>query len=414
MSSLVNGFLSSKRKIAVILPLEDGYWPSCQNILNNLISVFHSLNDKLEFEFFRFSGETTQEFMSSILNSHQSSHFEHLVYLDPYHHPSNFFEKFFSISSLNNIKLSVVVYGNFLKDFIKWHTFLISNQNEMSLIVASDAQKKLLEQFFLADIHVIPFPVDSSVFHQNNRSHRKNGNELIFVFAGRLSHQKNIYSLIKFFAKAKDENVLGKDFKLKLIGHFDDLYLPFSDSSAPLGTYFHEIFYALKREVGADFFENHVQFLGSLSTQELAQEFGICDIFISLSTFSHEDFGLAAAEALESGLYAILTRWGGHSSFKNLYPERVSLIDLVPSSSGFELRFDDFKKVLLETVSNYESKIYHSVLNQKHIADLYMSYFLVCKPSIPQVLTNSHDLMLKVRASENDKYSLEVFKNYAE
>jgi glycosyltransferase involved in cell wall biosynthesis len=352
--------------------------------------------------------------MSSILNSHQSFHFEHLLYIDPYHHPSTFFNKFFSISNFKNIKVSLVVYGNFLKDFINWHNFLTSNQNEMSFIVASDAQKKLLEQFFLADIHVIPFPVDSSVFHQNNRGHERNGDELIFVFAGRLSHQKNIYSLIKFFAKAKEENVLGKDFKLKLIGHFDDLYLPFSDSSAPLGTYFHEIFYALKREVGADFFDNHVQFLGSLSPQELAQEFGMCDIFISLSTFSHEDFGLAAAEALESGLYAILTKWGGHSSFKKLYPESVNLIELVPSSSGFELRFDDFKKVLLETVSIYESKIYHSVLNKKHIADSYLSYFFAFKPSIPQVLTYSHDLVLKVRASENNKYSLEVFKNYAE
>ena len=150
MSSLVNGILKSKRKIAVILPLEDGYWPSCQNILNNLISAFFSVNEKVDFEFFRFCGEATEEFISSILNSHQPSHFEHLLYLDPYHHPSDFFEKFFSISSFKNIKVSVVVYGNFLKDFIKWHTFLISNQNEMSLIVASDAQKKLLEHFFFS------------------------------------------------------------------------------------------------------------------------------------------------------------------------------------------------------------------------------------------------------------------------
>ncbi len=169
-----------------------------------------------------------------------------------------------------------------------------------------------------------------------------------------------------------------------------------------------------KEGSGDAFFEKHLCFLGGLSPEEISHELNSCDIFISLSTFSHEDFGLAAAEALESGLSAILTKWGGHSSFKNYYPDKVRLIDLVTSSTGFEINYESFKKVLLDSFSDLPPKTQTPVLNKLHIADLYWRSFSSTKSSVPRLLSASYDLVSKMKASENEKYSIEVLKKYAE
>ncbi len=391
-----------EKNIAVILPPEDSYWVSCKFIIRNFLTSLSILKGSFNLHFFKTDQVNDLFYKTNI---------DHIFYLNPYDHPDQFLEKL--PSNFRQEKISIVVFGNYLKDIIRWFNFLNNNQLKLRFIVASEAQKKILNRFFIGEVDIIPFPVDSTIYKLRTEGRMNHHDNLVFVFAGRISQQKNIHILISFLARAKKENILNDCFKLKIIGSFDDQYLPLSDESAVLGTYYHQIFHEVSHDVGIDFFQQHIEFLGPMEPDKLALEFRKSDIFVSLSTFTHEDYGLAAAEALESGLRVILSKWGGHISFKNYFPTQVSFVDVDIKSNTLELKYESFKKALVGCIPPTQFLRGESQLNEQRIAELLTTHFSSANFDVPKLHDDFSDFIQKVKLSPDSKYSLEVLKDYA-
>lgn len=129
-----------------------------------------------------------------------------------------------------------------------------------------------------------------------------------WVFAGRLSRTKNIEGLLRTVSFLQTEQ--GIPAPLSLVGDFDAAYHP--DGG--------------RREVGsAANYESAIRALierlpwiqpprlnPRMGEESWVEGFRESPVFISLSTFLSEDFGVAQAQAAEAGWPSWLSDWGGH------------------------------------------------------------------------------------------------------
>ena len=85
-----------------------------------------------------------------------------------------------------------------------------------------------------------------------------------------------------------------------------------------------------------------ITFWGNQKKEMLRKINNASDLFISLSLYHDEDFGMSPAEALATGLPTLLTDWGGYSSFMS----KEWCSDLVPVNiTPFGLEISAFKMV---------------------------------------------------------------------
>lgn len=187
-------------------------------------------------------------------------------------------------------------------------------------VVSSHVEKKLLDHFFPGNhrTHVLFYPVSkqfkpiSSV--ESKTTLRKKLNlplaKPLVLYAGRISVQKNIFSLL---------DVLEKNPKLHLIicGDVDSLGLPHFDSDTKVHLPILLVEEISKRKIG-----KRIEFRNFLSQVELREMMQACDYQISLSAHYGEDFGYSIAQGLAAGLKSILTEWGGHINWKDFFNER--------------------------------------------------------------------------------------------
>lgn len=181
------------------------------------------------------------------------------------------------------------------------------------LIVSSTAEARLVRAFFpklVCAAQVIPLSVDEAVFHPVNSHHRTRLRKQLqltsesryLLYAGRISTQKNIVSLLSVFAElARSDQAL----RLLLLGASDDLGVPhFSFNKRRC---LHEVNLA----VTALNLKNKVEFRPSVSQEALAEYFHACDVHVSLTVHSCEEFGYAIAQGLACAVPTVVTRWGG-------------------------------------------------------------------------------------------------------
>ncbi len=321
------------KKIAAIYNKRGSTWLSCQKITANILKVYQELARDYQIDYFDINQEINLD------------GFNKLIFIDHTPHP---WDKTLQLLQQNQIKsdaeLIYYIYGDFSLNLRKWYELICKLDNyKIKLVVASNAQKKLLKKLIHANITVIPFPVDTKEFHHVPNPLAAQ----TFLYTGRISFQKNIHQCIKLFYQSYQEGILDNDFKFIIAGNYDSIGRPFLGQNELEGEYYHYLNYKLREEVSSAFFNKHISFVGLKNGKELYSLYNQAAYFISLSHFNDEDFGMSVAESLSCGLPCLLSNWGGHASFKQSCPDLVELVEFEVKSNDFVVNYNSFKKKLL-------------------------------------------------------------------
>lgn len=168
-----------------------------------------------------------------------------------------------------------------------------------------------MEKTFLnAKTYNIPYPY----FSIDQKFNQVNG-EKVFAYVGRISDQKNVHLLLMAYKEFL--KISGQDISFYIYGKEDFL------GSPNMGIASTEYLSDLKKLIKRLDIEKYVHFKGFQTREQIYQVLGKDHIFISASTHSDENFGMAAMRSLAVGGKAVLSNWGGHKEFKHHHPDRV-------------------------------------------------------------------------------------------
>ncbi len=365
-------------KISLVYSSKKSSWKSCQVISTNLLEMYnqayprcytsHNLSDKMsDFEVLNLAKDVFKDEPT------------HVSFIDHKPHPHVLLKYLDYLYSQNPkiIRPEIIfhVFGDFTlfgKDWKKCEPYL--KNFKVKLIAASDRQKDLISKFMKKSktgIYKCPFPVDHNSFYFSEEMRKKKRKELglddkvaMYIYTGRMSLQKNILDLVLGFSHfSKTANM---DACLYLAGEFDDLGNPFT------GAYFRNgEFYQYYIKMFNDLDEkakSRVKFIGNLNQEELLDFYNAADCFISLSVHNDEDYGMSPAEAMCTGLPAILTDWAGYASF-DLNGENACA--LIPTEiDRYNISFNRkelLKKMMTTSIRLSEHRKNRNVLSKKNI-----------------------------------------------
>lgn len=321
-------------RIVIIAKNQPSNWKSCQSIVGNLLSVYQKLFSNITIHHFPVPSEYNAYQAFKTAEKIKSINPQLVIWIDHSPNPTALLKalevEFAEINYTNRPKLLIHVFGDFVIDCLDW----AGVQNELShwplhFLTASSKQKVLLERFFESSESIVselPFPVDEEVFNTKNLSRNRNElreslniskEEKIFLYTGRVSYQKNIEQLLKTFSSVNELNE-GKN-SLWIAGGVDDILLPYFGKYGMLGSYCTHLNQVLSVA------DSKIKFWGNCSTDELVKLYHASDVFVSMSTYNDEDYGMSPAEALCTGLPSLLSNWGGYTSFSD-YSSAVTLL----------------------------------------------------------------------------------------
>lgn len=349
MIDLLRNFLSNKKmlKIACIYSFKESDWISCQKIVFNLHRAYF-MSEVGKMDNFNYSEEMDGEEFQELAQKLVEAKPDVLLIIDHRPHPL----KLLSIV-LRQLeyrpRIVFHVFGDFSLHFSDWHNlgqYLLDHP--VDFVVASDAQKKLVDKFLRPENAsvVCPFLVresEYSYFPELRQDQRKEWNlneeDFVFVYSGRLSYQKNIHLVLDTFSKVAQK---WSRAQLFFYGNPDHLGEPFFQRWEVKGEYFREIYEAFSKY--PDDIKARIHFKGHATHVELRSIYQGADFLINLSTHNDEDFGMSVAESMCSGLPSLLTAWGGLNGFwLREYPEAVHY---VPVTIGQKNKIIDEKQVI--------------------------------------------------------------------
>lgn len=349
------------KRIVVIHSNDQAPWQSCQSISNNLMKVYHSLAEskqaQVEFIGIRLNATMDEVYRAAIKANDFKP--DRIVWLEYKPTPATFLKSYDQLQSTQAKLPEIVVhiYGDFILNISDWRSMEeLLKKYPIVLRCASSKQQGLVDRFLITEnkmSDVSPFPVDKSFFKFDS-SLRKEGrakyglkdDEIVFLYSGRLSYQKNIFHLLHLM---KDAIQLSSEkFKLLLAGPMDDLGMPYVGLSGPLNAFFGQ-FKTVRKNLEKLFENNQIQLLGNVPQSELNELYCASDFQINLSTHNDEDYGMAPAEGLCAGLPALLTAWGGFCDFHTYCPDHVKLIPLVREKGRFLPSYKDALKEMMNT-----------------------------------------------------------------
>lgn len=308
-----------KNKIMIISSSEKSAWVSCQSITSNLQRSYQQVLPDAQYEFLPHHALSVHclELAKKIKDQNPDK----IIFLD--HKPSvALFLKSLCLiyQQVKMPEILVHVYGDFILKTPDWLDLGPHLKTmKMKLICASKRQKDLVQSLFEAEgdlVHQCPFPVRKDQFYADDNLRKTGrekygvGEELIFLYTGRISLQKNVVELARSFAEVLPS--LERKAKLFIAGPFDDMGAPYLGLKTNTGSYQHKMM-GLITELGL---EEKVFYLGNHDKQSLIELYNLSDVFVSISTHNDEDYGMSPAEAMCSGLPLILSDWGGYTSFK--------------------------------------------------------------------------------------------------
>ncbi len=356
-------------KLLIIKSSTESKWGSCKVISPNLHKLYHGLGKGFELDWF----ELPEDLMKGEMKSYSSlvselyKHIEatkpdRLVFVD--HLPPPPVVVSFLLIQAQLSKLPPMIfhlYGDFTYFSKQWNYLNeVLEGHPVRFIVASDSQERLVNEF-LADDFKAQRPIDKLCFPVNAKDYFYSSkdrtdlraemglgeDDVVVLYSGRISLQKNVDLLINEFLKIKKE---GKRFHLWVVGAFDDVGADFIGYESYPGYMFAKIQTILD---GCSQDElKRVKFFGHLGKASLRVTKAAADIFASFSLYHDEDYGMSPAEALATGLTSILTDWGGYSSFASSDKWHCELVSVGLSEFGFELGTQSF----IDLVENYAGK----------------------------------------------------------
>lgn len=349
-------------KIAVIVNSEDLSWVSCKAISSNLHSSVRRINSKnIKTQFFK---TTPREAYDSIHWGHSQlkSTLDEIIKFNPdvvylpdhLPHPAQILIPLLKLHPPIAAKKFIVhAYGDFSIYPDLWELLGREMRGlKLSILASSTKQSAYLDYFLRSSLNtpkVIPFSVDCDTFEfsekkriETRKKHKIKSDETVFIYTGRISLQKNVDVLIHAFEKIEKVN---NKVRLLILGDFDDIGSPNLGHTTNHGYLFQKIDSVLVEMNPST--RNKIHFLGPLPRKNLADYLSAADIFISLSTYHDEDYGMSPAEALASGLPAILTDWGGYSDFAN-YTDDVALVDVNLKLDEITINLEDVVRAYIE------------------------------------------------------------------
>lgn len=359
------------KKLLVIKSSKESTWGSCRVISPNLLMAYEKNKDNFEIEYFEIPEnflkeeiEDKQQYIVVLIEKIKQFKPDSLVFVDHLPHPVKILNSLLFFVTLRELPSIVFhMYGDFtyfardwsrLSDKFKGHN--------VKFIVASEAQQNLMK-FFVNDscnVERFLFPVNEEeyYFSQDERIQLRNemkirDDENVILYSGRISLQKNVDILVREFSHI----VQGSKFSVHLwiVGAFDDIGATFMGVKNYEGFMYakmEKIISALPPEVA-----RMVHFWGIQKKSQLRKIKAASDMFISLSLYHDEDYGMSPAEALSCGLPTLLTNWGGYYSFES----NKWLCKLVPveiTSFGHKMQISKihefYKNYTLAYINEYD------------------------------------------------------------
>jgi glycosyltransferase involved in cell wall biosynthesis len=331
-------------KVAFVYSFKKSHWKSCQTISTNLLLAYKNFLNKDSILSFDLNDLMTP---FEILKSAQAI-FEAkpnaVVIVDHKPHPKillKCLDNLYSEAKSKRPQIIIHVFGDFTlygKDWMASEKHL-KNFN-VKFVCASERQKNLVSEFLKnkhVNLYKCPFPVNAKEFYYSpeirNAERKKLGikpSTTVFLYTGRMSYQKKSIELMYDFAQFL--KITKTDAMLFLAGDFDDIGNPFTGIYSRDGEYCQR--YMNIRSKLANEIKDRIIYLGNLDQEQLLAYYNLADTFVSLSVHNDEDYGMSPAEAICTGLPAILTDWAGYASFSVKEPDnKVSLIPVTIGES---------------------------------------------------------------------------------
>ncbi len=221
-------------------------------------------------------------------------------------------------------------------DFISlfFSDIIIGNSEEIENLVKKVAKKTHIKRKILT----FPTPVDTDFFYKKDKN-KENLNKNRLLFVGNLLERKGIFDLLETVKKLKDQNV---EYKLVIIGAF-----VFNKDRISISEY-----------IKKNKMENSVEFIGSVSKEELVDHYNRSDILLFPSHY--EGSPRVVKEAMACGLPVV-----------SYDIEGIKLIDRDKEIIQM-LKLGDVKELsvkVLELIHNREKLRYLSIKGEKHIEE---------------------------------------------
>ena len=353
-------------KIALLYSYKESNWFSCTKIVKNLLDSYAlALKDHKVIKL-NYSANLNSSESSSLAETIIKEKPDKLVFLDHLPHPVSLLHLIFKIDSAYSPKIDIHVFGDFTLMFDKWMAVdALLRDKEVKFYCASDAQVELVSKFFEDKdqyIKKVPFPVSTKEFCIKDK-YVDIRNELdipadstVLLYTGRMSLQKKVVELLEVFSFAIENNKISENTYLLLAGEFDTLGFAFGDVYHHHGEFFRQ--FDRKLSTLSDKVKSKIKFLGSVKNSKLNDYYNSADIFISLSTYHDEDYGMSVVEAGISGTPLLLSDWAGFKSFK--HGEYCELISTKLGRFEPEIDIDEAVTKLEKIVKNI--KKYDSIL----------------------------------------------------
>lgn len=355
-------------KLLVIRSATESKWGSCKVISPNLHELYKGLGSSFQVEWvdlpedlMKYELGTERTCIDVLVKKILDSQPDKLVFVDHLPPPPNVIAFLSLMMSLKKLPPLVFhVYGDFTYFSRDWVYLNESLQGHpITFIAASSSQQRMVNNFLnqASGVSKLCFPVNSSEYFFDSEERRvyraDNGignNDVVVLYSGRISLQKNVDLIISEFLKFSHPE---KKTHLWIVGAFDDIGADFLGCESHPGYMFSKIQNLLS--LATDEERSRIKFFGIRKKEELRKIKAASDFFASFSLYHDEDYGMSPAEALSTGLKSILTDWGGYSSFASETSWKCDLLDVDIDEYGFSLKTNKFQDALFSVCQNADA-----------------------------------------------------------
>lgn len=278
--------------------------------------------------------------------------FGKIVLLDHNPHPAEILKKILCLPTGSGFtgSIDIQLYGDFTMHAAEWmEVESLLRDHPIQFICASERTTAFVSQFVKNAkrlVRTIPRPVDTLEFDfdpkERRRIRQKYGigpRDRLIVYTGRLSLHKNIDFMLNQFARLRRSSKVNTH--LFVVGTFDDIGADAFGLPSLLGWNFKKVERTLSNMEPE--LKRQIHFIEPSRQSEVRQFLSAADLFWSFSLYHDEDFGLAPAEAMASGLPCVLSNWGGYSSFIKAH-DAIELIDVSYSDGDFVFNVDQLQR----------------------------------------------------------------------
>lgn len=355
-------------KYLIIYSREESSWISCNSIKSNLIKSYQQAypNSLVHYTSSKESLQNITQTTQDLVKIFEKDSIDKIIFIDHDPCPAILIKNL--VKKINEqVEKKPSIYIHIYGDFtFNLPYFFDLSYSKLFFITASERQTALVDRLSNQPTSMnLFFPVDENRFNfslekriEFRKRYNFKDNELVLLYTGRLSLQKNIEIIFKIL-----EKITHRKIHLVLAGEFDDLGGRFFGANQAIGYYYQKVLHLINHS------HHQVSYIGKLEASEIINAYCGADIFISPSLYHDEDFGMAPAEAMASGLPSILTDWGGYASF-----HKAIFLPVVLNSEGHLLDLSPAINFLSEfNVTEYTEK--RAIEGKVFLAEFSLSAF---------------------------------------